>query len=425
MVLGRAAERARIDALLAAAREGRSGGLVLRGEAGIGKSALLADAAERAEGATVLAARGVESEAELPFAGLAELLRPVVHLLDSLPGRQAEALRGALALGPPAAGDRFAVAAATLGLLAAAAEEALPLLVLVDDAHWLDRSSLEALLFAPRRTEAEGIAFLLAARPGEPRTPSDFEELTLGGLDRESAQRLLSAAAPALAPGVAERLVEGTGGNPIALSEVTGLLSAAQLAGEEPLPEPLPAADAADRAFRRTVEALAPAARTAALVAAAAGAAPVAAVASASSTLGGDLEAAEAAGLVAVADGIVDFAHPLARAAAYASAPAADRRAAHRALADAVGGDRRAWHLAESLFGPDEEVALALEQAGAEAEGRAGYAAAAAAFERAAQASADPAAAAARLLRAGDAASRAGRPAQALRALDDAEERAA
>src|SRR5262249_7322238 len=183
---------------LAAAREGRSGGLVLRGEAGLGKSALLADAAQRAEGATVLAARGVEAEAELPFAGLAELLRPRVHLRHPLPRPPGAAPRGARAPRPPAAGAGCAVAAATLGLLAAAAEEAGPLLVLVDDAHWFDRSSLEALLFALRRTEAEGIAFLLAARPGEPRTPSDFEELTLGGLDRESAQRLPPPAAPPL-----------------------------------------------------------------------------------------------------------------------------------------------------------------------------------------------------------------------------------
>ena len=167
LLVGRELERARLDALLAAARAGRSGVLVVRGEAGVGKTALLDDAAGRAAGMRVLRARGVEAESGLAFAALDELLRPVLSYLDGLPERQAAALRGALALSEASEVDRFAAYVATLGLLAATAEEG-PLLALVDDAHWLDGSSAEALVFAGRRLEAEGIALVFAAREGDP-----------------------------------------------------------------------------------------------------------------------------------------------------------------------------------------------------------------------------------------------------------------
>jgi predicted ATPase len=165
VLVGRDAECGRIDGLIEAARAGRSGVLVLRGEIGTGKSALLGYASERADELTLLATRPVESEAELPFAGLADLLRPLLSHLDALPAPQVAALAGALAIGPPVEGDRFAVCAATLGLLATAADER-PLLVLVDSAQWLDRSSLQALVFAARRLESEAVAVLFAVRDG-------------------------------------------------------------------------------------------------------------------------------------------------------------------------------------------------------------------------------------------------------------------
>src|SRR6187397_720604 len=184
MLVGRDVECGRIDGLLEAARGGRSGALVLRGEPGIGKSTLCAYAVERAEGLRVLRAQGIESEAELPFAALADLLRPLLAHLGEIPPPQAAALEAALALGPPAAGDPFTTCAATLSLLATAAEDG-PLLAVIDDAHWLDRSSAQSLLFAARRVDAEGIAFLVATRDGA-ETPFDaagLPELRVRGLD--------------------------------------------------------------------------------------------------------------------------------------------------------------------------------------------------------------------------------------------------
>src|SRR4051812_28143926 len=210
-LLGREDERLALDRLLAEARDGRSGVLALVGEPGIGKTALLDYAADRAEGMRVLRARGIESEAEVPFAGLAELLRPALAALDRIPGPQAAALAGALALGPATAQDRFAIGAATLSLLSAHAEEA-PLALLVDDAHLLDGSSAEALLFAARRLVADPIALVLAVREGEPSLldGADLRVLHLPGLGRSDAAELL-ADAPAEA---VERLYRATGGHP-------------------------------------------------------------------------------------------------------------------------------------------------------------------------------------------------------------------
>ncbi len=183
MLVGREAERAQIGELLAAAREdGRSGALVLRGEAGIGKSALCDWAAAHAPGATVLRAGGVESESHLAFSALSDLLRPVADVIPEIPEPQAAALAGALAIGPPVAGDRFTICAATLSALAVAAETA-PLLAVVDDAHWADGSSMEALLFTARRLDAEGVVLLFAAREGV-ATPLDA-----AGLRRASPRR--------------------------------------------------------------------------------------------------------------------------------------------------------------------------------------------------------------------------------------------
>ena len=431
MTVGRTAECARIELLLDAARRGQSGAVVLRGEAGIGKSVLLRYAADRAAEMTVLEARGVESESELPFAGLSELLRPSLDHLDSLSGEQSAALRGALALGPSEASDRFAVYTAVLGLLAATAEHA-ALLCLIDDAQWLDTASAEALLFAARRLEAEGVALLVAAREGEEAgfEARGLEDLHLGGLDHDAAAALLAVhAAEPPVPEVAERLARETAGNPLALVELSRLLSEGQLAGREPLGEPLPAGASAERSFQSRVGALSERARRALLLGAAEAGGDLGPILSAARALGVEasaFEEAEAAGLVAVAEARLFFSHPLVRSAAYSCASPAERRAAHRALAEAVGDERRAWHLAAAAFGPDEEVARALEHAADRARERRGYAAAAAALERAAWLSPEEIPRAKRLFAAADAARHGGRTEQALRllagALDGASE---
>ena len=258
MLVGREQERARIDRLLGDARGGQSGALLLVGEAGIGKTALLehARAAAVAAGMPILRARGMQTETDIPFAGLSELLGPLLDRLDAIPPTQAAALRGALALGDATGGDRYAVMAGVLSLLAAAAEEQ-PLLALVDDCQWLDDSSLEALLFAGRRLGAEGIvaARLLPRRDRPDRTVAraarDRPARARGGARAARAGRARGSRCRS-----AERLVAGTGGNPLALLEVPTLLSDAQLEGREPLASPLRPGAGIKGAFRRRVEQL-------------------------------------------------------------------------------------------------------------------------------------------------------------------------
>ena len=243
MLYGRRAQCDALERLLADARRSRSGVLVVRGEAGAGKSALLGFAAGRAEGMLVLRATGVESEAELPFAALDQLLRPVLGLAGRLPEPQAAALGDALGLKPgsPEDRDRFLVSVAVLSLLAEAAEDR-PELCLVDEAQWLDRSSAGALTFAGRRLEAEGVALVFAARDGDPRDfpAPGLPELRLEGLDPEAAADLLAGAGADLPAELVGRLVERTGGNPLALLELPGSLSSEQLAGRAPLEDVLP-----------------------------------------------------------------------------------------------------------------------------------------------------------------------------------------
>src|SRR5262245_38460899 len=222
MLVGRDAERERIGALLEAARASRSGVLVVRGEPGVGKTALLEDARERAVGMRVLAVRGVESEAELPFAGLHQLLRPALGQASQLPAPQASALRGALGLGERTGDDRFLVSLAVLTLLAELAERQ-PVLCLVDDAQWLDAPSTDALLFVARRLDGEGIVVLFGAREGDAHRfeAHDLATLDLGGLGAEAAGILLrQGRALEIAPGVRDQLVERTGGNALALLEL-------------------------------------------------------------------------------------------------------------------------------------------------------------------------------------------------------------
>jgi DNA-binding CsgD family transcriptional regulator len=426
MLLGRAAECGRIERLLADARAGTSGALVIGGDPGVGKTAVLEHAAADAAGMTVLRARGVESEAEVPFSGLLELLRPVLDRIASLPAPQAAALRGALALAPARERDRFAVGAATLSLLATCAEER-PLLALVDDVQWLDASSVGSLVFATRRLAADSAAVIFAVRPEEAGAldRAGFPELRLEGLDREASAALLSRHAPAPVPALtAERLFRATGGNPLALVE---LAAAAPALAADLVEGPLTVQTSVERAFLQRTAALSADCRRALLVAAAAHSGELGTIARAMAALGvatQGLEEAERARLVTVTDARVEFCHPLARSAVYAAAAAPERRAAHRALADAgptTDVDERAWHLASAAFGPDEQVAAALDAAAARARDRSAYAVAASAFQRAARLTPQrDDARARRLLSAADAAWLGGRAELTLRTVDEA-----
>jgi DNA-binding CsgD family transcriptional regulator len=392
MLFGRSSECILIDRLLAQGRDGRSDALVLRGEAGIGKSSMCAYAAERADTMTVLRASGVETESELAFSGLADVLRPVLGRLHEIPSRQGAALAAAFAIGPPVSDERFTICAATLGMLAAAAEEA-PVLVIVDEAHWLDASSTEALLFATRRLDADGVAVLFAVRDGHPSLfdRAELPELRLEALDDEAARALLvSSVQGPIAPEVVERLLLAAAGNPLALVELPRTLSAAQLKGSEPIDEELTAPAAVEQAFRREVEALPEESRAALLVAAASDSEELGTIVPALIAHGIDpssLRPAEETVLVLTPSGRLEFRHPLLRAVAYHAAPSVARRAAHQALANTAAGgqnaERRAWHLAAAAPAQDEAAARALEEAATTARRRGGHAEAASAFERA------------------------------------------
>ncbi|HEV8650902.1 MAG TPA: AAA family ATPase [Actinomycetes bacterium] len=411
MLYGRDAERSAMTALLDAARDSRSGVLVLRGQAGAGKSALLQDAVAQASDMQVLEARGIESEAELAFAGLHQLLRPALGQLEGLPPPQATALRAAFGLEQGRGDDRFLVSVAVLSMLAEAAERQ-PVLGVVDDAHWLDEASTNALVFVARRLEAEGVVLLFAARDGDPRRfdAAGLPELEVGGLDRVAVAALLAARAPvSVAPEVRDRLVEETGGNPLALIELPSVLTSGQLSGKEPLPLRLPLTDGVERAFLEPVRRLPTDTQAFLLVAAAEDTGRQATVTAAAAALGAGaaaLDAAEAGGLVRVRAGELDFRHPLVRSAVYQGATTSQRREAHRALAEVLGregdADRRAWHLAASAVEPDERVVRELDAAAERARGRGGFEAACAALERAAALSADPAARGRRLVAAAE-----------------------
>jgi DNA-binding CsgD family transcriptional regulator len=389
MLLGRDRERGALDTAMASARTGRSAVLALVGEAGIGKTALLDYAAEHAEGMRILRAQGVESEMNLPFSGLFELLRPTLHLLERIPKPRAAALESALALRPGTSGERFAVGAATLSLLAVFAEEA-PALLLVDDAHLLDGSTAEALRFALRRLLAEPLAAVLAVREDEASLLDDAELPTLhiGGLDHEAAAQLLVGAAPE----TSARLFRATAGNPLALTELARDTSRLGLSA---IDAPIPVPAKVSQAFARRGEALAPSTRRLLVLVAADDAGHVPTLERAAQSLNLDLSglgAAEAAGLIRLVAGVVAFRHPLARAAIYSTSLPEHRRDAHRALAGALpdrDADRRAWHLAAAAIGTDESASSALEQAGTRARQRSAYAVSSAAFERSAQLAAD------------------------------------
>src|SRR3954447_16046225 len=423
MLLGRDGERLALDRLLAEARVGRSGVLALAGESGIGKTLLLDYAAEQAKGMRILRARGIESESEVPFAALAELLRPALSALDLIPQPQAQALAGGLALAPLAtAQDRFAVGAATLSLLSAYSEDG-PLAILVDDAHLLDASSADALLFAARRLVADPIGLILTVREGEPSLldGSDLRVVRVPGLDRADAAELLREAH--VGGDAAERLYRATGGNPLALLELAP--EAARPAGA-PTDAPFAISARISAAFARRVRMLPERTRRVLLLAAAGGSRDPAALARAAAALGLGLEEltdAEEAGLVELESGGFDFRHPLVRSAVYSDATPMERRQAHAALAAALPDrdvDQRAWHLAAASVGPNERAAAALEPGGAGARSRGRFAVAAAASEPAPRL-APPADGGARLFfAAAEASSLAGAGARALGLLDEA-----
>jgi len=385
VLLGREPERLAIDRVLAEARAGQSGVLALVGEPGIGKTALLEHTVASAGGMRLLRARGVEAEAEVPFAGLAELLRPALAGIGSIPGRQAEALSGALALGPTSEVDRFAIGAATLSLLSAYADDG-PVVLVLDDAQLLDRSTAEALLFAFRRLIDDPIAVFLAVREGEPSLldGADLRILRVVGLNRADAGELL-AGLPRVA---VDRVFRATGGNPLALLE---LAAAAPPLAEEPVDAPVPLSASISAAYGRRLGRLTAQTRRVMLLAAAGDSRDFSVLARAAAHLGldvTDLTPAEEAGLLTLTDAGANFTHPLVRSAVYAEATGPARREAHAALADALpdrDADRRAWHLAAAAVGPDDTVSAALEQAGARARERSAYAVAAGSYKRAAR----------------------------------------
>jgi DNA-binding CsgD family transcriptional regulator len=390
VLVGRQAERECVARLLADARRGTSGVLVIRGEPGIGKSALLAQAVELSQGMRVLRACGVESEAEIPFSGLLELLRPAAGVIDGIPTPQAESLRGALGLGPAVRSDRYMIGAATLSVLAAVADDA-PLLVAVDDAHWLDEESSAALSFAVRRLEFDSVATVVAVREGEADTfeAEGFSRLTIGALDRHACGELVSARVGHPVPVAAvDRLYELTGGNTLALVELAYLADTAAVGA--PIAASERVETTLERVFARRIEELSKMARRVLLVAAVDELGEMRVVGPAARSLKLDpsaLEEVEAARLVALSGGRVVFRHPLLRSAAERLAPAAERRAAHRAVASSlIAADplRRAWHMAAAAVEPDEAVATALERGADAAQRRGGHAAASRALQRSA-----------------------------------------
>ncbi len=394
VLVGREAERARLRTLLGDAREGRSAVLVVSGEPGVGKTALLDEAAAGADGMRVVRAVGIESETTMPFGALFDVCRPFLGAIGELPDRQREALEGALAMGPAAEGDRFAIGAATLSLLAADARDA-PLLLMIDDAQWLDSASAASLAFALRRLEADAVAVLIGLRTGQPGgfDATGYPVLELGRLSRADAVALARSHRPVTSR-QAERIARASGGNPLAVLELVG----SETSGVDGL-VPIPAH--IEHTFATRAEHLPGPTQDALLVAAVddLGLLDVLDRATSLAALG----PAEDAGLVRIAQARLEFRHPLVRSAIYQRASPTERRAAHAALAAALPAEqttRRVWHRAAALVGPDAGAADALEAVATDAEDRHGAAAAAAAWVRAAELTPDAGARARRLLRA-------------------------
>lgn len=416
VLIGRATEVQHLrDVVLDVGNGG--GAVVVRGDPGIGKSALLAtlrdDAAAR--GMRILTTIGVESETHLPFAGLHRLLSPVLDAVDELPAPQREALLAAFGMTDAVAPDLFLIALAALNLVAEAATPA-PVLLLIEDAHWLDRPSTDVLAFIARRIEAEPVALVAAMRDGSPGAldaGSGLPELLLQRLDRVAAAALLDAQAPDLRSDVRERLLDEAAGNPLALVELP--LTASGF-GVGALPAWLPMTTRLEQAFAARLSALPAGTRELLLVAALNdGELLVETLAAGAIVTGGrpsvvDLGPAAEAGLVQVTDERLLFRHSLLRSAIHHGASMSQRHRVHAAMAVVLADeDRVAWHRAAASTGPDEDVAAALEAAAARAQRRGGIEAAVAALERAARLSADPSRRTVRLLRAAGHAAELGR----------------
>ena len=400
---GRRSECDVLDRLIESVRVSESRALVMRGVPGVGKTALLEYVVEQASGCRVARAAGVQSEVELAFAGLHQLLKPMLDRVDRLPGPQRDALRTALGASPGPAPDRFFVALAVLSLLSDAAE-AQPLICLVDDEQWLDRASAQVLAFVARRLEAEAVAVIFAGR-----APSDdlagLPELVVEGLHHDDARALLdSVLTGPLDPRVRDQIVTEARGNPLALLELPRGVTPAELAGGFGLPGAVPLSGRIEQSFQRRLDALPADTRQLLLIAAADPVGEPTLVWRAAERLGIPAEAATPAldaGLIEFG-ARVSFRHPLVRSVAYRSASLPARQDVHRALAEVtdpdVDPDRRAWHRAQAAPEPDEDVAFELERSAGRAQARGGLAAAAAFLERAGMLTPEPGLRAQRLL---------------------------
>lgn len=398
MLVGRDPERALLAALLDEARHGTARSVVVRGEPGIGKSSLLDAMVAESSAATVLRTEGLEAEAPLAFAALHRLLRPLTRLREHLPAPQARALRVAFGEEDGPTVEPFLVGVATLSLLTAAAEESLVLCV-VDDAHWLDPASAGAVLFCARRLGADRVMMVLAARDGAaaPFEAPGLAEITLAGLDVEAARALLamrSSGEPA--DEVAHRLIDATNGNPLALLELPGELTQAQLHGSAELPATLHLTDRVEQAFLDRSLRLPAAVQTLLLLVATDDSSQPDALRRACTAWELDetvLQEAVDSGLLVDTDGSVSLRHPLVRSAIYQAAAAVDRRRAHQAWAEALAAtghaEREVWHRAHAADGPDEVLVGDLEGVGQRSQRRGGHVAALAAYERAADLTAD------------------------------------
>jgi DNA-binding CsgD family transcriptional regulator len=424
-LLGRRREREVLDRLIDSARDGSGGVLVIHGEPGVGKTALL-DYAEDAEGFRVIRTVGVEGEIEFPYAALHQLCAPMLELSERLPDPQRHALAVAFGLASGPAPNPFLVGLAVLGLWSAVAEDG-PIVCLVDDAQWLDPASARALVFVARRLLAEKVALLFATR--EPNRPlAGLPELRVPPLGHHDARALLESALSApLDERVLERLIVETGGNPLALLELPRGLTPAQLAGGFGLPAAVPLSTSIEESFTRRLARLPGDARRFLLIAAAEPTGDLALVWRAARALGMPESAAQAVesdSLVGLDAGVV-FRHPLVRSAVYRASGVAERSEVHRALAEAtdpeLDPDRRAWHRAQAASIPDEDVAAELERSASRAQARGGLAAAAAFLERSSMLSPDPARRASRALAAAEAKQQAGAFDEALTLAANAE----
>src|SRR3954447_769725 len=414
-LLGRRSETATLDQLLGAVRAGESRALAIRGDPGVGKTALLEYVAERASGCRVARAAGVQAEMELAFAGLHQLCAPMLDRLERLPGPQRDALGAAFGLTTGHAPDRFLVGLAVLSLLAEVAAER-PLVCLIDDAQWLDRASAQALAFVARRLLAESVGVIFAVRTGaEERDAAGLPELVVEGLREDDARTLLASVIQVpLDEEVRDRIVAESRGNPLALLELPLGLAAEEAPGGFAHPAARPLASHIEQSFRRRLEVRPAETQQLLLVAAAEPVGEPAMLWRAAGRLGIGAEAAAPASEAGLLDvgARVRFRHPLVRSAVYRAASVPDRQRAHRVLAEAtdpdVDPDRRAWHRAHATSGLDEDVACELEHSPLRARARGGLAAAAAFLQRATELTPEPAARAHRALAAAQAAHEAG-----------------